>query len=73
MSDQITIGEFRVILERIPHKYDRDFIELIILDDDASGTDNAPGIIMKGMFDYVAKPEKKGDVLKLYAGGEALL
>lgn len=72
-ADPITIGELRVILDRIPRVLDRELITIIVVDDEARGTNDAPGIRMEGLFDYVIKPKNRGDNLKLYSGGEALI
>ena len=72
-ADPVTIGELRAILEKIPRIHDRCLISLIVVDDDARGTDEAPGIKMEGVFDYVIKPSNRGENLKLYAGGEAVV
>jgi ParB/RepB/Spo0J family partition protein len=72
-ADPITIGELRVILDKIPRVLDRSLIRLVVVDDEARGIDEGLGIKMEGFFDYTIKPKKRGDVLKFYAGGEALV
>ncbi len=72
-GDPITVGELRVILDRIPHEFNRCLITLIVIDDEARGTEDAPGIKMEGLYDYTIRPENRDGYLKLYAGGEALI
>ena len=72
-ADPMTVGELRVILDKIPRVLDRSLITLIVVDDSARGTEEAPGIKMEGLFDYAIKPKHRGDNLKFYAGGEALI